>query len=222
MAMPVWCGSLNHVGNSDAAWEFSRHENNHTHDRPPAHETAISDADRALLDRLVGGDAEALVTLVHRYSVSLEGYALSLIKTSDLASDIVQDVFVRVWERRQTLDVHRSLASYLHRMVRYRALDLLRHEQVRVRAERALRLHVERERATTQNEGAQRLDEDEFWARVAEAVGTLQPRCREIFQLHREHGLSYGEIAELLGISLPTVYNQMAKATKRLAEYLAM
>jgi len=167
-------------------------------------------------------DAEALDTLVRRYSTSLERYAFSLIRTPDLAADIVQDVFVRLWERRQSLDVHRSFASYLHRMVRHRALDLLRHEQVRERAEQAIRLDPDPERRSARNEGADRVDEAEFWTRVSAALDSLQPRCREIFQLHRDHGLSYAEIAAMLEISLPTVYNQMAKATKRLAEYLAM
>jgi RNA polymerase sigma-70 factor (ECF subfamily) len=133
-----------------------------------------------------------------------------------VAEEVVQEVMLELWRRRESLVVEDSLRAYLYRSTRNRALNHLRHERV----ERLGEPHAAGS-AAVGPEAPARLVEEEIDVALREAVGSLPERCREVFELSRVHGLRYAEIASALGISVKTVEAQMGKALRTLRSRLA-
>jgi RNA polymerase sigma-70 factor (ECF subfamily) len=172
----------------------------------------------ALAVRLRDGDASALRQLMELHADRLRLIAEILTGTPDLATEAVQDAFVQIWERRHAIDPQQDLVGLLVVMTRNRALDLLRHERVHERVATSLLSSVSAEQTSHLNDGDRALDMTELWALVRQVLDGLPPRCREIFLLHWEAGLSYAEIEEMLGISNATIRNQMSRAMKHLTQ----
>lgn len=137
-------------------------------------------------------------------------YAFTIVRDMDEAEDIVQNMFVKLWEMRTTLEIHTSARSYLFRAVYRQCLNAIDHRTVRQK-------HHDMHRRTYRM-GVQQPEvfPDELEAKVREAIGRLPEQCRIIFQLSRYDELRYAEIAARLGISVNTVENQISKALKQL------
>jgi RNA polymerase sigma-70 factor (ECF subfamily) len=148
--------------------------------------------------------------------------AYLVLRSEDTAEDAIQDIFVNLWERRTTLEVSGSLAGYLFRATRYRALNLLRHEQAQERLRNTYLRSATSVTNAAYNEGDLHIAATELDAVIQSALDTLQPRAREIFQMHRELGMSYAEIADTLGITVTTIHSQMSRAVNRIAKYVAI
>jgi len=132
------------------------------------------------------------------------------------AENIVQNVFVFLWEKHQTLQIHTSISSYLYTLVKNKCIDYLRHQKTaqEYRAEQALKLSALEQLDTGLISG------ENIEQTVQQAIDKLPSRCREVFILSRVEGKKYREIAEILGISLNTVENQMGIALKKLRKDL--
>ena len=163
--------------------------------------------DRELLARIRQDSPNAFDDIFRVYYPSLVGLAESIVQQRAAAEDIAQDVLVALWRRRHALAIETSLRAYLFRATRTRALNRIRHERVARAAQ-----PQPPDAAAVQAETA---------AALRAAVQTLPPRCREVFELSRVHGLAYAEIADVLGISIKTVENQMGKALRILRKHLA-
>lgn len=172
--------------------------------------------ERDLLDRVREGDEGAFDTIFRDHYPSLVRTAESMLHRRDIAEEIVQDVLLALWQRRATLVVEDSLRAYLFRATRNRALNHLRHAAIERKAEPELSA-VESPAAPAPAV----LVHEEIDAALRNAVAALPPRCREVFELSRMHGLRYSEIATTLGISVKTVEAQMGKALRTLRELLA-
>jgi RNA polymerase sigma-70 factor (ECF subfamily) len=172
--------------------------------------------DRELLDRLRRSDDAAFDTIFRANYPPLVGLAEQLVRERAVAEEIVQDVMLELWRRREALVVEDSLRAYLYRATRNRALNHLRHGRV----ERIGAPHAAGS-STVGPDAPERLVEEELDVAVHEAIGSLPERCREIFELSRMHGLRYAEIASTLGISVKTVEAQMGKALRTLRTQLA-
>jgi RNA polymerase sigma-70 factor (ECF subfamily) len=154
---------------------------------------------------------------MRRHAARLGTIAEIVTGAPDLASDAVQEAFVQLWERRETIDLQRDLIGLLVVMTRNQALMLLRHERVHERMAEQLAISAkDKESSSSSNDGVQAIDIQELWTMVRAVLDGLPPRCREIFLLHWEAGLSYTEIETLLGISNATIRNQMSRAMKHL------
>ena len=163
------------------------------------------------------GDHGAFEALFRAYHASLCSFAYRYLGARDLAEEIVQEVFLCIWERRESWDVRTSVRSYLLTSVRNAALSYLRHERVVRRRQAEVRdIH---ESVAASPEG--RALEAETVVAVRQAIGRLPDRCRLVFTLHREQGLTYAEVAEVLGISPRTVEVQIGRALKSLRKHLA-
>jgi len=171
--------------------------------------------DVVLATRLRDGDVQALETLTKTYAAALEAHAYAVVRRDDVAQDVVQDVFIRLWDHRTTLELRGGWNAYLHRAVHFAAVSALRHE---VTERRAGGTYVAAAGDVTTHPGTRALERAELDRALRAEVDALPPRCREIFLLSREGGLSYARIADVLHVAPQTVANQMHRALHRLAD----
>lgn len=143
-------------------------------------------------------------------------YARRYVDDDATAEDVVQEVFAAVWENRADRPVSDLGPAYLYRAVRNRALNRVRD------GERTESLDAPEAPDAETSLGARDVRRRrEVASAVDEAVDDLPPRCRQVFLLVRERGLSYREAAERLDLSPSTVETQMGRALRRLRESLA-
>ncbi len=145
---------------------------------------------------------------------SLVGYALRMTKDQALAEDLVQQMFVSLWVKREETEVTSNVKSYLLRSVHNHCLNHFKHLKVR-EAHASEEIH----RADT-SEAHDSLEQAELSERVNELIAQLPEQCRKVFLLSRHDGKKYKEIAEELDISVKTVENQMGKALRIMREGL--
>lgn len=159
--------------------------------------------------RLEGRNFERLF---REYFPPLMAFAGKILRDEDDARDVVHQVFINLWEKREEMDMSTSLKSYLFTSVHNRSLNVIRDrkkfadgDMPELAGEWDVSAHIE----------SMELEE-----KIRESINSLPEKCREIFELNRFSGLKYAEIANQLGISVKTVENQMTKALKILREQL--
>jgi RNA polymerase sigma-70 factor (ECF subfamily) len=167
-------------------------------------------ADNVLLDLLKAGDRRAFDELYNRHWKALYRTAYALLRDESACMDILQDIFVWLWEHRDHL-VLTSLRAYLTMAVRYKASNYLRllHRQRNFTGQMA-------EPPPAPADGELSVELKELKALVIHFTEHLPGRCKEVFLLSRNEYLSNREIAGRLGISEKTVENQITTALKRL------
>ena len=174
------------------------------------------DVQRALFARLAAGDEAAFDTIFRTWYAPLVRVATYILHDPSIAEEVVQDVLLEVWRRRETLAFEQEPRRYLMRSTRNRALNHVRHQQVAARA--AARDIPEEAHAAT---APAMVVAAELELAIAQAIATLPDRCRAVFELSRRHSMSYAQIAEALDIAPKTVENQMGKALRMLRVALA-
>jgi RNA polymerase sigma-70 factor, ECF subfamily len=168
-----------------------------------------------LLERLRRGDETAFDSIFRTWYPSLVRASEAMVHSRAVAEEIVQDVMLELWRRREMLADQSSPQAYLFQSTRNRSLNHIRHERVEKMGEPfAAREHA------TEPSAQSYVVEDEIQVALKHAVATLPERCREVFELSRVHNLKYSEIATVLGISVKTVEAQMGKALRVLREEL--
>ena len=172
--------------------------------------------DRALLEKLRAGDEGAYDTVFRTWYPALVRVAGALLRDTDAAEEVAQDVMHELWRRRHVMDADVSLRAYLLRSVRNRSLNHLRHLRVRRETQGDVEEGYHAPIASDQPMVAKELQDA-----PTKALDELPPRCKEVFDLSRTHGLKSAEIAEALDISPKTVEAQMGKALRHLRERLA-
>lgn len=168
-----------------------------------------------LFEQLRRGDEQALEQLFRRHYAELCQSLRRYVPDADTAEDLVQQVFIKLWEKRETIQIETNVGGYLQRMAVREALMHLRRRQV-------LDFPAEwpQEPATHDSPAEQPLLHNELAERLGRGLELLPPACRTIFQLSRFEALSYREIAEELGLSIKTVEHQMGKALRFLRQFL--
>lgn len=174
-----------------------------------------AESDVGIMTRVSLGDETALGELLDRYWKVLVKYAVGFVGDLDSAEDLVQDAFVRVWQSRSNWTPSGSTRAYLYRIVRNLALQEREKRGVR---QRFVQAEVSPDGPPTPAEDHER---GRVRSALQAAVETLSPRRREILTLARFHGLSYQQIADIMGISPQTVANQLSSALKDLRKKLA-
>jgi len=171
-------------------------------------ETHISDGD--LLQLLKGDDTAAFETLYNRYWKSLYTRACQRVDADD-AKDLVQEVMLSLWRRRQEIPVFKEgeFAKYLHAAIKYRVIS---HYAFSTAEIKKLSLFD----VLDSQESTDRLETKELTAKIAAAVGQLPARMQQIFRMSREEELSIAEIARKLNLSEQTVKNQLTEALRRM------
>ena len=137
-----------------------------------------------------------------------------IVRSQQVAEDIVQEVFLKLWNKREELEINVSLKSYLFRSAINTSLNFIG------QSKKLEFLEEEDLNVLSHNDVENNYDFLETEKNIKEAIDTLPPACRSVFILSRFEELSYKEIADTLQISVKTVENQMGKALKVLREKL--
>jgi len=171
--------------------------------------------DNELYRKLKEGNGQAFKTLFEKYYSALCHFACQLLQDNVLAEESVQELFVRLWERRELLNIETSVKHYLFQSVRNQCLNLIQHQKVR-------KLYASKiiESANREIDTEQYFMEVDLIKRIEKSIDSLPQKRKEIFKLSREQGLKYKEIAEKLNISIKTVEAQMGLALKYLRDDL--
>jgi RNA polymerase sigma-70 factor (ECF subfamily) len=175
-------------------------------------------AELLLFNALRQGDEKALEMVFLRYYRLLSRYAGSILKNEAEGQEIAADVFLVLWEKKQSIDIKESLRQYLIAMTRHRALRRLKNNS---KVPAAMELAPD---AIQEYENHLPLAEDTNDNTRATAdylatyISQLPPQRRHIFQLNKIEGLSYTEIAQRLGLSERTVKNQVYRAMLQLKQ----
>jgi len=171
-----------------------------------------AETERALVMGVRAGDIAAFEQLFRAYNRQLYRFALSILHSPDEAEDVIQGVFVSIWEHRVTWSVYSSLRVYLFTAVRNRALQQLRGVRTRDRLQGDVLTFQSRFIAETRLVPDAELQHNDFAAALDRAVLALPPRTREAFLLTREHGLTYEQAAVAMGVSPKTIMTHIGRA----------
>ncbi|HWV71289.1 MAG TPA: RNA polymerase sigma-70 factor [Pseudosphingobacterium sp.] len=174
-------------------------------------------SDTATLSMLQQGNEEVFESVFKQHFNNLNAYAFTILKDAVSAEEVVQSLFLKLWEKKDVLNIQTSLKSYLYRATYNDCMNILKHLQVRQRHQD----HVSYFHDRTSENASSRLQENELKNELQKAINLLPEKCRTIFQMSRFEELKYQEIADQLDISIKTVENQMGKALKVLRHALA-
>lgn len=149
-------------------------------------------------------------------------FAQKYVKDFETAKEIVQDAYISMWEKRETIDMERAVKSYLTMVIHNKCTNYLRDNR---KFDKYI-LDIETLSDVPEYESSDSLVADELKISIDSAISELPEKCREIFVMSRYENLKYQEIADKLQISVKTVESQMSKALQhmriRLAEYITV
>lgn len=161
-------------------------------------------------------------SLFRRYYTNLLFYATRIVGEED-AEDVVQDVFVELWKRKDTMKVGEQIQAFLYRAVYTRALNVLKHRDI-VSGYEAVMLEIHKKRVEfyqpDSNDVVKRIEDAELRRKLSDVINELPDKCRMVFKLSYLHDMKNKEIADTMGVSLRTVEAHMYKALKLLRDKL--
>ena len=161
---------------------------------------------------LKAGNAKVYELLFQQFYRPLCQYAYSIIHNQDETEDIVQEIFCKLWEQREKIEIHTSTKSYLYRMVHNACLNRIKQTELQYEHHEQIAYLS----ASDYNNVEKTMENKELRHKINLAVASLPERCREAFLLSRMQHLSYAEIAQKMQISSNTVETQIVKALKTL------
>jgi RNA polymerase sigma-70 factor (family 1) len=170
-----------------------------------------------LLQRIRNGDENGFREFYHSQFFKLYQFAYSFVHSREISEEIVNDVFLALWHKRAVLDTIDNIQVYLYVFVKNRSFNYLRQNNLPEPVSiddlgvDHLPLVADPELLLTQRELQQQ---------IREAIEQLPPRCRIIFKLVKEDGLTYKQVSAILDISVKTVDSQLCLALKKLAAIL--
>jgi len=171
--------------------------------------------EKRLLVQLRDGDVKAFEQLYFSYSARIFGNILKMVKSVEIAEEILQDLFQRIWEKRTSIEPDKSFKSYLFTIAKHLVYDFFNQQTKRhdieaylIAASSELYHHIDEELAYKESETI-----------IAQAVDHLPPQRKLVYTLCKIDGKSYEEVSYLLGISVSTISDHIVKATKFLKAY---
>lgn len=168
--------------------------------------------DKQLLAHLKASDESAYVELYNRYWQKLFSIAANKLNNLAEAEELVQDIFLDLWNRRAELQITSAVSSYLAVCVKYRVINVLAKRNQQFRYVK----HAAQNNPDCDHSTENWLQFEELKERLAKLVAGLPGKCRLVFQLSREQGLSQKEISAQLNISEKTVESHLTKALRTL------
>ena len=176
----------------------------------------------AIVRSLAPGAEAAFEQLFKTHFRGLHAYAITILKDEKMGEEIVQNVFYKLWEKRDQLEIESSPRAYLYKAVYHDCLNHIKHKKVRS----AHAMHVVRHSSEQVENASGKVLQGELKEHIRAAMNELPEQCRTIFQMSRFDGFKYQEIADEMGLSVKTIENQMGKALKlmrqKLVEFLPL
>ncbi|MBB5438319.1 RNA polymerase sigma-70 factor (ECF subfamily) [Pedobacter sp. AK017] len=165
---------------------------------------------KALLIKLTNHDHHSFHELYNRFSVQLYANILRMVRDQDLAQEILQDVFVKVWEKRELIDPEKPFNAYLFRIAKNTVYDHFR----KIAMEKKLEIHMLSNGTETYSHIEEELIYKESSQLFLNAIDKLSPQRKQVFTLCKLEGKSYHEVSNLLSISTSTVSDHLLKSNK--------
>lgn len=176
------------------------------------------DSERDLIELASLGDELAFSKLFHLYKHKLYSFTLCLVNDADVAEDVVQDVFLRLWKNRAQLASIQSFGGYLFQTAKNQAINSFR----RMASETLMLAEFYRQHPDQDHDTENILDFQEAQTILAGIISKLPPQQKLIYHLSRDQGLKHNEIAEQLQLAPSTVKNHLIQALKTIREQLRM
>lgn len=173
--------------------------------------------DQQFLKELILGENSGLESLFKKYYTFLVRFSLQIVKKEDAAEDIVQEVFIKLWDKKDTLEGVQNIKAYLFQATKNSSLNWIKSKKNNNDSIDLVEFSHD-----SGNNIEEQLAFEETQDKINKALSLLPEKCREVFLLSRNEGKSYKEIADDLSISIKTVENHMGKALKILREELGV
>ena len=173
--------------------------------------------DKEYILELQNDSNDAFEYLYHTYAPRLYGFVHHLTKSKDLADEVVQETFIKIWENRAYIRVDYSFKSYLFMIARNHVLNIFRRQSLIHHLEESDVL--ENSLSFSENNTDKLVELNDLKEYIEKAKSYLSPRQREIFELSKEKGLSNQEIADKLKITNQTVKNQLSASLHSMQSY---
>lgn len=167
------------------------------------------------VEKMKKGDRESFNQIFRKFYAPLVRFCIRFVADGDIAAEIVQDLFVKLWSNRERLTFNTSFESYMLTSVRNSAITYINKE--RAHAEANMRVYLGESDNTDPSETLQSNNLEESYRQI---LKVMPEKRREVFLASRFEGLKYAEIAQKMGISQKTVEAQMSAAIKQLREGL--
>lgn len=158
------------------------------------------------------GDSDAFLQLYNHYHSALYHYVLRFVKSPAITEDVLQDVFLKIWEIRDRIDPSLSFKAYLYKICRNSVFKLLK----KIAVDEALRLQVMQQFTQSVADADLKILWQQYEEILQAAINDLSPQRQKVFRLCREEGRSYEQVANELGISRNTVKEHMVLAMKQI------
>lgn len=162
------------------------------------------------------GDKNALACLFENFKQDVYLFAYTYFREKEAAEEIVQDTFIRIWEKRSYINPTLNIKNYILKVAKNLIIDELRKVDYKLNHTKEIHFLSSDVHEDTQNA----IFLSDYQALVKRAMNELPPKRKEIFNLSREKHMSYADISNHLGISVNVVENQMSKALKHMRKYL--
>ena len=175
-----------------------------------------TDHEYELIGNLTRGDAVAFSGVYDLYKDKVFAFAYTLTKSRETAEEVVQEVFLKLWERREQIKVEGSFLAYVKRITYNQVMDFFRKAGTDRKLQQQIVYRMEQIRST----GEEVVLSRELQAIYQRAIDSLPAQQRKVYLLSREADLSYEEIATELGLSRNTVRNHLAEAVKNIRAYV--
>ena len=173
-----------------------------------------------LVEKIQQGDKSAFAEIYKAHFYGLCDFSYRYIKSQAVCEELVQDLFLYIWQNRREWNPSGTVKSYLYKSIKNRSLDYLKHKRVQNEFANQQREEVEYTTVTQDNLRLHK-SEDQLIKSIHLAIESLPDQRKMIFKMSREDGLTYREIAEVLEISVKTVETQMGRSLKTLREHLS-
>ena len=173
--------------------------------------------DSELVNLLIQNDEAAFSELYIRFKDRLFYFCLNLLKSKEEANDIVQEIFIRIWEVRNFINPDLSFSSFLYTMARNRILNYFRDVDIDEKVKSILAQRTPMEDNSIESD----LIYTEYQIILKEAIEALPPQRKKIFNMSREDNLTHKEIAAQLGISVNTVQEHISEALRFIKNYFS-
>jgi len=172
-----------------------------------------------LLEQVRKGDQKAFESLFRSYFGQLFNYAREILKDEDLAREMAEVAFVKLWENREKINIETSLRAYLFRSIYNQCINHFKHQKVRDKYALFFKHHIEPSHYSSDYSFEFPLSNilnKEIEHLIERSISKLPQQCREIFIMSRYEDMRNDKIAETLGVSVSTVKTQISRALVKL------